>query len=378
MKILVIEDDPPIRQTLSELLEANGMEPLLAADGVEGLELLKKRPDLILCDLAMPRMDGYEVISTIRSKPEWSALPIIVLSAKTGRADLLRAMEMGADDFITKPFVLSDVMTAIETLLARVQPLPERLEASETLHQNNIPVPWSVDAMDHFARILGGADLILTDADRLAPAEVMEIASSIKSHGILLRGMVAKMQLHMELERLAGPGEKIPEGCANALGVIDQASRRVAARAERSGDLTIDLKEAQLQLPEQWLIIAVEELVENALSFSRKGTPVSVAGTLNQNQYTLRITNRGRLLDPAQVDSIGPLVRFHGKASGKQGGLGLGLSNVTNLARLFGGRLELIPSISSEGMCAELTLPACPEGTTAKPEETGNRLPMSH
>jgi len=133
-----------------------------------------------------------------------------------------------------------------------------------------------------------------------------------------------------------------------------------------------------LQLPEQWLIIAVEELVENALSFSRKGTPVSVAGTLNQNQYTLRITNRGRLLDPAQVDSIGPLVRFHGKASGKQGGLGLGLSNVTNLARLFGGRLELIPSISSEGMCAELTLPACPEGTTAKPEETGNRLPMSH
>src|SRR5712692_8951127 len=122
MKVLVIDDEPQIRRALRAGLERNGYTVSLAASGEEGLDQAALQPpDLVILDLAMPGMDGFEVCRQLR---EWSKAPIIVLSVREGEADKIRALDLGADDYLTKPFSLGE-------LLARLRALRRRTGSSE-------------------------------------------------------------------------------------------------------------------------------------------------------------------------------------------------------------------------------------------------------
>ena len=109
--ILVVDDDPAIRDSLAQELRAAGYSTITASDGVEGLTAFQTRaPDLVLADLAMPRSDGFEMISAIRAS---SRVPIVVLSVRGIDADKVRALDLGADDFVTKPFSLSELLARV-------------------------------------------------------------------------------------------------------------------------------------------------------------------------------------------------------------------------------------------------------------------------
>ena len=115
--ILVVDDDPAIRDSLSKELRAAGYSTEIATDGSEGVALFHSHgPDLVLADLAMPRSDGFELISSIRAV---SRIPIIVLSVRGADADKVRALDLGADDFVTKPFSLTELLARIRAQLRR-------------------------------------------------------------------------------------------------------------------------------------------------------------------------------------------------------------------------------------------------------------------
>ncbi len=119
-KILIIEDNPDIRENISEILELAGYETITAADGKQGIELAQKElPDLIICDIMMPELDGYGVLHILNKKEETARIPFIFLTAKTERADMRKGMVMGADDYITKPFDDTELMDAIEARLKK-------------------------------------------------------------------------------------------------------------------------------------------------------------------------------------------------------------------------------------------------------------------
>lgn len=121
-KILVIEDEPQIRNDLQEMLELHQFEVYTAERGALGLQLAKvKLPDLILCDIAMPEMDGYEVVTALRQDSVIGSTPVIFLTAKQDRNDIRRGMELGADDFLIKPFVMEELLRAITSRLERQQ-----------------------------------------------------------------------------------------------------------------------------------------------------------------------------------------------------------------------------------------------------------------
>ena len=120
--ILVVDDDPAIRDSLSKELRAVGYSTIAANDGIEGRTAFQTRaPDLILADLAMPRSDGFEMISAIRAT---SRVPIIVLSVRGADADKVRALDLGADDFVTKPFSLSELLARVRAQLRRSSATP--------------------------------------------------------------------------------------------------------------------------------------------------------------------------------------------------------------------------------------------------------------
>ena len=114
-KIIIVEDDPGISKYLQAALRGHDYEPMLATDGKTALEMIASHcPDLLLLDLGLPDMDGSEIIRSVRS---WSRMPIIVISARSAELDKAAALDMGADDYLTKPFGTVELLARIRTAL---------------------------------------------------------------------------------------------------------------------------------------------------------------------------------------------------------------------------------------------------------------------
>ncbi|MBD2439472.1 response regulator transcription factor [Nostoc sp. FACHB-110] len=120
-KILVIEDEVQICSNIQEILSFSDFKTLTANNGVDGLRIAKtEKPDLICCDIMMPDLDGYGVLKALREDPATEFIPVILLTARVERGDLRQGMELGADDYITKPFSPEELLKAIEMRLARI------------------------------------------------------------------------------------------------------------------------------------------------------------------------------------------------------------------------------------------------------------------
>src|ERR1022692_487583 len=120
--ILVIEDNENIRENTAEILELAGFKALTAENGKKGVEIaLKENPSLIVCDIMMPELDGYGVLHLLKNNKSTENMPFIFLTAKTERAEMRKGMEMGADDYITKPFDDLELLKAVEIRLKKAE-----------------------------------------------------------------------------------------------------------------------------------------------------------------------------------------------------------------------------------------------------------------
>ena len=117
---LVVDDSITVRRVTQRLLERNGMRVLTARDGVDAMEMLQEHtPDIILLDIEMPRMDGYEVATHVRNDPRLTDVPIIMITSRVGDKHRARAIEIGVDDYLGKPYQESQLLDAIEPLVRK-------------------------------------------------------------------------------------------------------------------------------------------------------------------------------------------------------------------------------------------------------------------
>ena len=177
-KILVVDDELAIIKFLRANLEANGYETLAASDGAEALQKVERElPDLIILDIMMPEIDGFEVCRRIR---EWSQIPIIMLSARADLMDKVKCLDLGADDYLCKPF-------GKEELIARVKAVLRRTEAAST-----IPTPPSFTCDDleiNFAErriTLAGSEVRLTPTEYNLLRELALNTNKVLTHNMLL------------------------------------------------------------------------------------------------------------------------------------------------------------------------------------------------
>jgi DNA-binding response OmpR family regulator len=138
-RILIIEDSVDIRENTAELLELSGFAVETASDGLEGVRIARTwNPDVVICDIMMPNLDGFGVLQVFSSQTELATIPFIFLTAKTDRADMRKGMEMGADDYLTKPFQEVELLRAIEARLKKVKtiiPLVESATDVSAVHE---------------------------------------------------------------------------------------------------------------------------------------------------------------------------------------------------------------------------------------------------
>lgn len=131
-KILVIEDEELVRENILELLDAEGLAGIGATNGYKGIDLAKvEKPDLIICDVMMPGLDGYSVLKALRQETTFATTPFIFLTAKAAKADFRQGMELGADDYLTKPFTRAELLGAIATRFKKQQQYRSELEQAQ-------------------------------------------------------------------------------------------------------------------------------------------------------------------------------------------------------------------------------------------------------
>lgn len=146
--LLLIEDNTEIRENTAEILELAGYKVRTAENGKVGVELaLQEKPDLIICDIMMPVLDGYGVLHLLNKNPELTGVPFIFLTAKAERTDFRKGMEMGADDYITKPFTDIELLNAVES----------RLKKTELLAKN---YGSDAEGMQHFLNDINGKNAL--------------------------------------------------------------------------------------------------------------------------------------------------------------------------------------------------------------------------
>ena len=117
-KVLVVDDDPQVLKLLRVNFELEGFDVLSATNGEEALEMVgKDTPDVVVCDVMMPGIDGLEVVRRLRAQPDTAALPLVVVSAKAQRADIRAGLKLGADEYVTKPFDPAELIATVQRLL---------------------------------------------------------------------------------------------------------------------------------------------------------------------------------------------------------------------------------------------------------------------
>lgn len=344
-KILVIDDEIPVRANLVELLEAEEFDVISAEDGRAGVQLARQQlPDLIICDITMPELDGYGVLAELRQDPATATLPFIFLTARADRTDLRQGMNLGADDYVVKPFTRDELLRAISARLAKQAAHNQKLDAKLGNLRSSITLALPHELRTPLTSIIGYSALLSDECDTLAIQDIREMAQGIHSSAERLHDLILNFVLYAELEiAIRDPvyARAIKdEGPCSVQSSVTEAALRQAQEAHREADLTVDIEAAAVQVGATFVAKMAKELVRNAFKFSKAGTPVSVTGRRDGNTYALSILDHGRGMTAEQIADVGAYLQFERRRHEQQGS-GLGLTIAKRLAELHGGALDI-------------------------------------
>ncbi|MBL9214696.1 MAG: response regulator [Opitutaceae bacterium] len=355
-KVLVIEDDARWRTVIEMQLQTAGHTVMSASDGLAGLAMAAQKPDVILCDIEMPRLNGFGVLEALRQQPGLSDIPFIFLTARTARADQRKGMVLGADDYLTKPFEYRELLDSIAGVMAKRESLAQRLQHYTEEYRREMSAPWAHELLTPLNGILGIAAMLESEAGTISHKELRELARSIRDSARRQQALARKLMQHFQLEQFRESGWKDPAAAMEAGSGLEDEVLGTAELAGRASDLRLECAPAAVRISPTWLRAAVRELAENAFKFSAAGTPVLVSGATVDGIYQVEVLDQGPGMTLAEQEAIGAFRQF-GRARHEQQGLGLGLAIVRNVAQLHQGSLSLEPGPNGVGLRARLELP---------------------
>jgi len=346
-KILVIEDEQFIRENIQELLEACGYNVHTASNGKEGvLEAIDFKPHLIVCDVMMPKMDGFKVLEYIRKTSAIQNTPFIFLTAKVDKRDVRQGMELGADDFITKPFTTKELTHAIESRLKRYDAINTQYSKVKHELDTNVFATYYHEFNTPLHGIVGGLNLLINAGNSFNEKQVHDLHISILKSAVRLNHSLANLMLYEEIKR----AEVYPEQLhmftnGQTAGnwpkqVEDELADRVKEIYDRADDLVVNLEAADINISTDYLMRLIVEISDNAFKFSKIGQPVEVIGKKEGNSYVTTITDHGNGFPISTIKDIGAFKQFN-RRKYEQQGLGIGLHLVKQLIEYNNGELQI-------------------------------------
>lgn len=344
-KILVIDDEEIFRQATACALQRKGFETHEAGDGNEGAEKARHLlPDLIICDVNMDNMDGYTLLETLRSEPATATIPFILMTGMGDASSMRRGMNLGADDYLSKPFTAPQLFSAVEARLKKSQVLRQNAERKLADLRANLSLALPHEMITPLNGIFGLAQILSADSESLTPAEVAEFGTNILQSAERLHRTVQNFLLYGQLEMQASdpqsPVTLREKETVQIRTLVETRACHLAQKATRAADLQLDVADGTLAMGQELFTKLVDELVDNAFKFSVAGTTVRLASSFKDGSFILCVSDRGHGMNPEQIAGIGAYSQFNRKSHEQQGS-GLGLVIARRIAELHGGQLNV-------------------------------------
>ncbi len=341
-KVLLVEDQDDLRENLAEYLRLEGYDVVTAANGRLAFDhAIAFLPEVIVSDLAMPEMDGRQLFRALREHVSTADIPVIFLSAWADRQNVRDGMQLGASDYITKPFRVEEVTAAIETQVKAARRRREALEANRDDVGLRLVRRLPHELLTHLNGILQSSQKLATIDSGLRQEDAAELGRSIYVNARRLQRAMENLLMHISfLSRngssctpvsLCGASQlllAVTSGVLEICSMLDMPAERVRISGEA--------KDAPIR-PED-LQKLVMELVENALRFSPRESIVDVQLGGAEEGFVLCVTDQGCGIPASEIAALSSLRRFEPERT-DQHGLGLGLTICHSIMESCGGSL---------------------------------------
>jgi two-component system sensor histidine kinase/response regulator len=296
-KIAIIDDDDIIRENLTELLTSYSFSATAYEDADTAIkEISAAPPDLILCDIMMPQTHGYEVLNILKENEKTSCIPFIFITAKAEIADIRVGMEMGADDYLIKPFTKEQLLTAINTRKDAIARVNRKKETDLQSSLDNLSQVISHEYNTPLNGIIGLSDVLLETIKNKSFEEVVKCIQLIKESGLRLKRMNHKLINFITTFNNVKPLSPNIITIEEFQNITSTIIKRIAREQNRENDSVSAAKlsnqTSYIVFPTLYLETIIEEIAFNAFKFSNKGTPVNINFSLEpKSQICISIKN---------------------------------------------------------------------------------------
>ncbi len=359
--ILLVDDDPAILEGVVDLLRFYGYNLITAIDGKTALELMQgQTPDLIISDIMMPEMDGYEFYEAVRSNADWAPIPFIFLTARGQTVDVRRGKSLGVDDYLVKPFEPEDLLIAIRTKLQRVRDIQSVTQVEVRKMKEQMITIFSHELRTPLTYVYGYINLLregISDADQETINAMLEgVQRGAERLVRLVEDLMLLVRIDSGLVEMEIDHRSVPCDLSAVAGEIVEAAARLAE--EKNVRLEVDVPpDLLVSGVSVHLTDALMRLVENGIKFSkREGGVVSITGHTQDDRVVVAVRDEGIGIAPErQQDIFNRFVQID-RDEMEQQGTGLGLPIARSLIELHGGQITL-ESQPGQGSTFYITLP---------------------
>jgi signal transduction histidine kinase len=365
-RILVLEDDEGLLMGVRDMLQIEGHAVQTATNGQEGLEIMRYGeypPDLIISDIMMPVMNGYQFLEAVREVERWATIPFIFLTARGEKQDVHAGKLMGADDYVVKPFEARDLVVAVESKLRRQRVINHAQTALIADVKQRILSILHHEFRTPLTYVVAYSDLLNREFETLSIDEMREFLQGVSSGAERLRRLVENFILLVELE--TGEAEQTFRWRHRQIDDYDIILAQAIAQAQPFADETkVQLKLAPVpSLPpiigdSEYIKAAVTRLVDNAIKFSeRPEARVEISAFYAEGNVCIRVVDEGRGIPARELETIFEMFYQIDRQTHEDQGAGAGLPIVKRIVQLHRGHVE-VWSQMGEGSAFTLCLPA--------------------
>ncbi|MAS36646.1 MAG: hypothetical protein CL610_21760 [Anaerolineaceae bacterium] len=366
-KILVVEDEAPLRESIVDTLTFEGYDVVEAEDGQDGWSKARaENPDLIVCDIAMPELNGYELLLKLREDDSTANLPFIFLTARVDKPFMRHGMELGADDYLTKPFSHSDLLAAIRARLDRHKRLKQASESQIEQLKAEFVRHVTHELRTPLVSITAVQDIVEQQIGFLSAEELQELLRIQRSGSQRLHHLVEQTVLLTEIKMGALSREVIAEkGMVIPIWDVLTTSVNLARKfAYRNRDMPVYIDDrdgnAKVRCLTNSLRHTFAELISNAIAFSPEDKHVDVTQWVEEGNIYVTIKDQGPGIPAKTVERMFQEFEQVDRQQHEQQGMGLGLPLARQVVEIHNGKLE-ITSTEGTGTTVTVRLPVAHE-----------------